>query len=32
MSDSKAKPKQPNIVVIWGDDIGITNVAATRGA
>ncbi len=32
MSDSKAKPKQPNIVVIWGDDIGITNLSCySRG-
>jgi len=27
MSDNKAKPNQPNIVVIWGDDIGITNLS-----
>src|SRR5271169_6506043 len=27
MSASKPKPKQPNIVVIWGDDIGITNLS-----
>ena len=32
MSDSKAKPKQPNIVVIWGDDIGMTNLSCySRG-
>jgi arylsulfatase len=32
MSESKAKPKQPNIVVIWGDDIGITNLSCySRG-
>ena len=32
MSDSKAKPKQPNIVVIWGDDIGIMNLSCySRG-
>jgi arylsulfatase A-like enzyme len=32
MSDSKAKPTQPNIVVIWGDDIGMTNLSCySRG-
>jgi arylsulfatase A-like enzyme len=32
MSASNAKPKQPNIVVIWGDDIGITNLSCySRG-
>ena len=32
MSDSKEKPKQPNIVVIWGDDIGISNLSCySRG-
>jgi arylsulfatase A-like enzyme len=24
---SKSKQKQPNILVIWGDDIGITNLS-----
>src|SRR2546430_6882659 len=24
---AKSKPKQPNILVIWGDDIGITNLS-----
>jgi hypothetical protein len=23
-----AKDKKPNILVIWGDDIGITNISA----
>ena len=27
MSESKQKQKQPNILVIWGDDIGITNLS-----
>ena len=32
MSSTKAKPKQPNIVVIWGDDIGMTNLSCySRG-
>ena len=32
MSESTPKPKQPNIVVIWGDDIGMTNLSCySRG-
>src|SRR6185437_2501460 len=27
MSESKQRQKQPNILVIWGDDIGITNLS-----
>ncbi|MFZ0020464.1 MAG: sulfatase-like hydrolase/transferase, partial [Acetobacteraceae bacterium] len=32
MSGSTPKPKQPNIVVIWGDDIGMANLSCySRG-
>ncbi|MGC1412010.1 MAG: arylsulfatase [Acetobacteraceae bacterium] len=32
MSQSTPKPKQPNIVVVWGDDIGMTNLSCySRG-
>src|SRR3984957_3002653 len=32
MSDSKPQPKQPNIVIIWGDDIGYWNLSCySRG-
>ncbi len=32
MSSSTTPPKQPNIVVIWGDDIGLTNLSCySRG-
>ena len=27
MANSKQKQKKPNILVIWGDDIGITNLS-----
>ncbi len=31
-SGTAAQPKQPNILVIWGDDIGQSNISAfTRG-
>ena len=35
MAKSAAKSKsckQPNIVIIWGDDIGQSNISATRTA
>ncbi len=31
-SGKSKSDKQPNILVIWGDDIGISNLSATRTA
>jgi arylsulfatase len=31
LSDAQAQTKKPNILVLWGDDIGTANVSADSG-